>query len=383
MNDEDKSLLLLAFSNAVLLLLPILLKILLTPPPPLLAPTTKPPTRGEEEELLLLTAPVTLATAAAAIAAAAAAAELKFKAALSAAVAVRREEAAAAEAVKGSGAVEETIESISFVQVEFAEASNLCAVDDDAVVNERIAVAAAAGDGETVEELDDATDVSLRLSVVEYKSSLGCREECDVVCCCCTSIGMGDVGDCLIIVVVVLLPAKYLVLFTTVSLDSFLSIITSPRSSISILLANLLLFSPTTPLLRSSRPVLRLLLLTVPLLVLLNSLSAAVVVDSCYWPMLGVHAIPLLTDKCDAWHHYFVLQLQRHTLCRLLQIILTISSRLISINAENSNNLNLCVAIALPSHGSCAGGSPASISPDTAVDGLPAGYGCCANGFIL
>lgn len=63
--------------------------------------------------------------------------------------------------------------------------------------------------------------------------------------------------------------------------------------------------------------------------------------------------------------------------------ILTISSRRISINAENSNNLNLCVAIARPSHGSWAGGRPASISPDTAVDGLPAGYGCCANGFIL
>lgn len=52
---------------------------------------------------------------------------------------------------------------------------------------------------------------------------------------------------------------------------------------------------------------------------------------------------------------------------------LTMSSRRISINAENSSNLNLWVAIARPSHGSCAGGRPASISPDTAVDGLPAG----------
>lgn len=64
-------------------------------------------------------------------------------------------------------------------------------------------------------------------------------------------------------------------------------------------------------------------------------------------------------------------------------IILTVSSRWISTYAENSNKRNLCVAIALPSHGACAGGCPASISPDTAVAGLPAGYGGWAKGFIL
>lgn len=52
--------------------------------------------------------------------------------------------------------------------------------------------------------------------------------------------------------------------------------------------------------------------------------------------------------------------------------------------AENSSNRNLCVAIARPSHGACAGGWPVSISPETAVAGLPAGYGeTWANGFIL
>lgn len=43
----------------------------------------------------------------------------------------------------------------------------------------------------------------------------------------------------------------------------------------------------------------------------------------------------------------------------------------------------MCVAIVRPSHEGCAGGRPASISPETAVDGLPEGYGGCAKGLIL
>lgn len=63
--------------------------------------------------------------------------------------------------------------------------------------------------------------------------------------------------------------------------------------------------------------------------------------------------------------------------------ILTISSLWISMYAENSSNRNLWVAIARPSHGAWAGGWPVSMSPETAVAGLPAGYGGWANGLIL
>lgn len=53
------------------------------------------------------------------------------------------------------------------------------------------------------------------------------------------------------------------------------------------------------------------------------------------------------------------------------------------MNAENSNSRNLLVAMARPSHEACADGWPVSISPDIAVAGFPAPYGCCENGLML
>lgn len=45
------------------------------------------------------------------------------------------------------------------------------------------------------------------------------------------------------------------------------------------------------------------------------------------------------------------------------------------MKAENSTSLNLCVAIALPSHGGGGGACNAPTSPEeTAVAGLPVGY---------
>lgn len=55
------------------------------------------------------------------------------------------------------------------------------------------------------------------------------------------------------------------------------------------------------------------------------------------------------------------------------------------MKAENSNSLNLCVAIALPSHGGGGGGAcrePTS-PDDTAVAGLPPGYDDCGKGLTL
>lgn len=65
--------------------------------------------------------------------------------------------------------------------------------------------------------------------------------------------------------------------------------------------------------------------------------------------------------------------------------MLTASSRFWdSMKAENSTNLNLCVAIALPSH---TGGGAVCRGPtspaDTAVAGLPVGYAACVKGFTL
>lgn len=64
-------------------------------------------------------------------------------------------------------------------------------------------------------------------------------------------------------------------------------------------------------------------------------------------------------------------------------LIITVSSRWISMNAQNSNKRNLLVAMAFPSHDACADGWPVSISPDIAVAGFPPPYVCCENGFIL
>lgn len=90
---------------------------------------------------------------------------------------------------------------------------------------------------------------------------------------------------------------------------------------------------------------------------------------------------PMCTNKCRYW------KIPKFIYNRLNQlqyrIIFTVSSLWISINAKNSNNRNLWVAIALPSHAACAGGWPASISPDIAVDVLPLEYGCCENGLML
>lgn len=54
------------------------------------------------------------------------------------------------------------------------------------------------------------------------------------------------------------------------------------------------------------------------------------------------------------------------------------------MKAENSTSLNLCVAIALPSHTGGGADCKAPTSPaDTAVAGFPAEYAACANGFTL
>lgn len=65
--------------------------------------------------------------------------------------------------------------------------------------------------------------------------------------------------------------------------------------------------------------------------------------------------------------------------------MLTVSASLwCSIKAENSTSLNLCVAIARPSHGGGGGAWRPPTSPEeTAVAGFPAGYDVCGKGFTL
>lgn len=63
----------------------------------------------------------------------------------------------------------------------------------------------------------------------------------------------------------------------------------------------------------------------------------------------------------------------------------TASSRLcVSIKAENSTSLSLCVAMARPSQTGGGAVCKAPTSPgETAVVGLPAGYADCEKGFTL